>query len=80
LGLDPALPIMTTLGLRPLLRHLDGELSRAEAIAAGQAETRQYAKRQATWAAGNMIAWTSIDTQQTERTTAEIVSFVRLSH
>ena len=57
LDLDPSLPVMTALGVRPLLRHLAGELSLDEAIAAGQLETRQYAKRQVTWARGNMIAW-----------------------
>ena len=49
LGLDPGLPVMKALGVRPLLRHLAGEISLAEAVAAGQQETRRYAKRQLTW-------------------------------
>ncbi len=48
-GLDPLLPAMKAHGVPPLLRHLRGELSRAEAIAIGQADTRHYAKRQFTW-------------------------------
>ena len=48
-GLDPALPVMCAIGVPPLLRHLAGELPLPEAVAAGQAATRQYIKRQATW-------------------------------
>ncbi|MCW5696819.1 MAG: tRNA (adenosine(37)-N6)-dimethylallyltransferase MiaA [Bauldia sp.] len=57
LGLDPALPAMKALGLRPLLRHLAGALSLDEAIARGIAETRQYAKRQETWFRHQMADW-----------------------
>jgi tRNA dimethylallyltransferase len=60
LGLDPTLPIMNALGVRPLLRHVRGQLGREEAIGEAQIETRQYAKRQLTWARGNMIAWNLI--------------------
>lgn len=80
LDLDPTLPLMTVLGLRPLLRHLAGELSRDEAIAAGQAETRSYAKRQVTWARGNMIAWKRIETYETERSIADFVAFIHATH
>ncbi len=80
LDLDPTLPLMTALGVRPLLRHLSGELSRDEAIAAGQAETRQYAKRQVTWARGNMIAWQAISTQEMEHSAADFVSFIHAKH
>jgi tRNA dimethylallyltransferase len=40
---------MKALGLRELLRHLAGMLDAASALAAAQAETRRYAKRQMTW-------------------------------
>ncbi|MCZ7596106.1 MAG: tRNA (adenosine(37)-N6)-dimethylallyltransferase MiaA [Hyphomicrobium sp.] len=80
LGLDPTLPIMTALGVRPLLRHLAGELSRADAVAAGQAETRQYAKRQATWVRSNMIAWRRISTHEMEMSAGDFVSFVQSPH
>jgi tRNA dimethylallyltransferase len=80
LDLDPSLPLMTALGVRPLLRHLDGKLSLEEAIAAGQLETRQYAKRQETWARGNMIAWRSISAQQMQTTGADFVSFIQSGH
>ena len=49
LGLNPAAPVMKALGVRQLRRHLAGETSLAQAIAAAQQATRNYAKRQATW-------------------------------
>ena len=49
LGLDPALPVMKALGVRPLLSYLAGDLSLERALAEGQTETRRYAKRQLTW-------------------------------
>jgi tRNA dimethylallyltransferase len=80
LGLDPTLPVMLALGVGPLLRHLDGELSREEALAAGKAETRQYAKRQRTWMRGNMIAWKAINAQQMEQSIDDFVAFIQSAH
>ncbi|GJE57525.1 tRNA (adenosine(37)-N6)-dimethylallyltransferase MiaA [Methylobacterium thuringiense] len=47
--LDPMLPVMRAHGVPGLIAHLDGALSRDEAITRGQADTRRYAKRQYTW-------------------------------
>ena len=47
--LDPKLPIMRAIGVRVIEAFLRGDLSTAEAIAAGQQATRRYAKRQYTW-------------------------------
>ncbi len=47
--LDPLLPAMKAHGVPALIRHLAGDISLAEATAAGQADTRHYAKRQFTW-------------------------------
>lgn len=80
LGLDASLPIMSALGVQPLLRHLSGELSRDEMLAAGEAETRQYAKRQLTWARSNMIAWKRIVAQDMQISDGWIVSFVQSPH
>ena len=74
--LDPALPAMKVLGLRPLIRHLAGETTLEAAVAAGQAETRAYAKRQETWMRTQMIAWKSFFTQDSESVNAEIFSFI----
>ena len=47
--LDPLLPAMKAHGVPVLIRHIRGEVTRAEAAAFGRTETRQYAKRQFTW-------------------------------
>ena len=47
--LNPNLPIMRAIGVREVAAFLHGELSREQAIAAGQQATRRYAKRQYTW-------------------------------
>lgn len=57
LNLDAGLPVMRALGVRPLLQFIAGDLGREEALAQGQAETRQYIKRQLTWINGNMQSW-----------------------
>ena len=44
-----SLPLLKTLGLKELIRHLKGEIEREEAITLAQASTRRYAKRQVTW-------------------------------
>jgi len=48
-GLDPLLPAMKAHGVPALIKYLRGEISREEACAIGQADTRHYAKRQFTW-------------------------------
>jgi tRNA dimethylallyltransferase len=47
--LDPALPAMKAVGVPQLARYLRGAAPYAEALAAAQAATRRYAKRQITW-------------------------------
>ena len=48
-GLDPDLPVMRAIGVPQIAAFLNGTTSRDEALAAAQAATRQYAKRQFTW-------------------------------
>lgn len=48
-GLDPALPVMRAIGVAAICGLLDNSFDRAAALTAGQAATRQYAKRQYTW-------------------------------
>ena len=48
-GLNAALPVMRAIGVREIAACLRGEMTRDEAIAAGQQATRRYAKRQYTW-------------------------------
>jgi tRNA dimethylallyltransferase len=47
--LDCLLPAMKAHGVPALIRHLEGEITLAEAAAIGRADTRHYAKRQFTW-------------------------------
>ena len=42
-------PVLRAIGVREIAALLHGDMTRAEALAAGQAATRQYAKRQYTW-------------------------------
>lgn len=42
-------PITKALGFKPLCAYVEGELSKEEAIARSQTDTRHYAKRQMTW-------------------------------
>jgi tRNA dimethylallyltransferase len=65
-GLNPDLPAMKAVGVPELLRHLRGDLSRDEAMAAGQQATRHYAKRQTTWFRHQMEAGLVLDAQFSE--------------
>jgi tRNA dimethylallyltransferase len=48
-GLSSALPVMRAIGVREIAAFLGGEIGRGEALEAGRAATRQYARRQYTW-------------------------------
>ena len=49
LKLESDLPAMKAIGVREITAHLNGTLSRDEAIERASIATRQYAKRQSTW-------------------------------
>jgi len=76
LGFDPQLPLMSALGVRPLMANLTGALSRQAAIAAAQTETRQYVKRQLTWARGNMLSWKWLSEKEMQSKQGDFVSFI----
>lgn len=48
-NIPESLPVMRAIGVPEIKAFLRGELTREEAIAAGQQATRNYAKRQYTW-------------------------------
>lgn len=77
LGLSPGLPIMRALGVAPLAAHVGGRLPLAEAVALAKTQTRQYAKRQATWHRRNMIAWVPVIKQEMEIIAATDLAFIR---
>lgn len=56
-GLDRNLPAMKAVGLRPLLAHLDGEITLEEAVVQAKTDSRRYAKRQFTWFANQHGNW-----------------------
>jgi tRNA dimethylallyltransferase len=49
--------VMKAHGMPHLIRHLDGEIALDEAIRLGQQDTRNYARRQFTWARRFMGGW-----------------------
>lgn len=74
--LDPGLPAMRALGVKPFLALLAGEIGRDEAVEQAKMETRRYAKRQETWARSNMIAWKSVYEKEMESLISNIFSFI----
>lgn len=54
---DPSLPAHRAIGAPELIAHLRGETTLTEAKEAAIIATRQYAKRQRTWARGRMTGW-----------------------
>lgn len=63
LGLDPMLPAMRAVGVRPLLLMLSGQMDEHDAIARAKQDTRHYVRRQLTWIKRHMSAWNTY-TQQ----------------
>jgi len=56
-ALDPSLPVMKAHGVRNIAAALRGEITMDEAAQGAINETRQYAKRQMTWARKFMRHW-----------------------
>jgi tRNA dimethylallyltransferase len=56
--LDPLLPAMKAHGVPWLIRHLDGEITLAEAAEGAKSDTRRYTKRQFTWVRHQLSDWT----------------------
>jgi tRNA dimethylallyltransferase len=56
--LDPLLPAMKAHGVPWLIRHLNDEISLAEAAEGAKADTRRYTKRQFTWVRHQLPDWT----------------------
>ncbi len=66
LKLDPGLPAMKALGVEPLIQLCEGAIAIDDAVTRAKAATRQYVKRQVTWAKGNMSAWRWLSEQEIE--------------
>jgi len=63
---DPAAPASKAIGARELVAHVRGELSLDAARTAAITASRQYAKRQRTWARARMGAWRPVHIPSTE--------------
>lgn len=74
--LDPGLPVMRALGVRPLMQMLSGNMTQDDAIRRTKTDTRRYAKRQLTWAKRNMIAWKEIKTKDSESIMDKIFAII----
>ena len=72
--LDPALPAMRAHGAPALMAHLAGALSLAAAAAQAKLETRQYAKRQFTWARHQMRDFTWVAPPEASERGAAVLS------
>jgi len=59
--LDPSLPVMKAHGVRNIAAALRGDITMEEAAQGAVTETRQYAKRQMTWARKFMRGWTWVE-------------------
>ncbi|HUT48324.1 MAG TPA: tRNA (adenosine(37)-N6)-dimethylallyltransferase MiaA [Alphaproteobacteria bacterium] len=79
-GLDPDLPLMKTVGLRELGRHIAGETSLEAAIAEGCRATRRYAKRQYTWFRHQIPDAALYNAQHSESLSIEIFKIIRRSY
>jgi tRNA dimethylallyltransferase len=76
LDLDPDLPAMRAIGVRPLLSLVAGQSTIDAAAGAAKLETRQYIKRQETWLRRHMITWKAVSTKYTESYMREIFAFI----
>lgn len=74
--LDPGLPAMRALGVAPLMAHLEGKATLAEAGERVRTQTRRYAKRQMTWARRNMITWNWYNEEDSERIVQKILAVI----
>jgi len=78
-GFSPQLPSMRGLGYKQMIRYLQGEQTREEAIATLKRDTRHYAKRQMTWfRADPKIEW--IDLREDEGAEAVAERILRLKY
>ncbi len=64
--LSPELPVMRALGVPPLLKHLAGHMTLAEAVAQGQCDSRRYLKRQDTFARHQLAGFRPLDPERAE--------------
>jgi tRNA dimethylallyltransferase len=67
---------MRAIGVPELAQVVEGKMGLAEGLAIAQRSTRNYIKRQLTWARRNMIASTWLQENDSERITEEFANFI----
>jgi len=60
LNVDSSLSVNKIIGVREIKDYLSGVLNLAQAKELINIKTRQYAKRQVTWARGHMLDWNKV--------------------
>ncbi|MDH5189023.1 MAG: tRNA (adenosine(37)-N6)-dimethylallyltransferase MiaA, partial [Rhodospirillaceae bacterium] len=76
LGLDNDLPAMKALGVPEIASHIRGEISMPEALEKAKTASRNYAKRQLTWARHQLADGVLSVAQYSESSRAKIFSFI----
>lgn len=64
-------------GVAPLLSHLYGEIPLTEAVSAAKQHTRNYAKRQTTWARHRLGGWHRLGVGDSKETIGKALSFAK---
>ena len=77
LNLNSDLPLMKALGVPQLLAFVHGEVTLDEAIKQAQQLSRNYAKRQLTWARNQIEGAYVLDAQYSKSFQDEIFSFIQ---
>ncbi|MEI2383789.1 tRNA (adenosine(37)-N6)-dimethylallyltransferase MiaA [Breoghania sp. JC706] len=71
-GLDPAMPALKAIGVRPLAEAASGARDLSEAIERAKTDTRRYAKRQETWFRNQMGDWSRVSPDEIDETAARV--------
>lgn len=79
LGLDPSMPALKAIGVRPLAEADRGERDLAEAIERAKTDTRRYAKRQETWFRNQMGDWPRVRPEEIEETAVRIAQALEVA-
>ena len=70
--LDPAMPALKAIGVRPLAEAASGVRDLGEAIERAKTDTRRYAKRQETWFRNQMGDWPRVSPDEIDETATRV--------
>jgi len=75
--LDPGLPLMKALGVKPIADFLQGDITKDDAAFIAKRDSRRYAKRQMTWIRNNFNAQITVEKKYSESLYEKIFSLIR---